>query len=473
MYHSAKYPSVVRKKITVKSFVNGMRKSVDEKLSDLSTAKLSYNFDYSSGVLKRGGGVKVFNSFNVTNLASNSVLALYFYKRYDHFLEKMVEKIIYYCSDKHLYSADVTGGTFTKISDVTFDEKPLAINYDYMDSDVMLFASKSGELYYLNDTVLNRIEGAPKITSLCVHKERIFVTTDGEGTSLWFSDDFDPTNWVVSLNEAGFIDFQGEYGKLVKAVSFLDYVYVFRDYGISRVTAYGSQEDFSADTLFGRQGKIYGESVTDCGDFIIMLTTSGIYQFNGLDTVKILSEYDDMITGVDNSLAKGIYVGNVFYLKMKMNVNGKIEDVLLVYDTVKKSSYIARYLNLIDFSFFGGSVNEAVCLIGTKKYPCMLSNSGTSILDPLVKEWISPFYDLGVNSKLKRLYKLSLYTLDKITLTIECDNKKLVYNFTGGGVQEVYPALQGELFRISIKSTTNSPEIYNLTVFVEYVKGDA
>ena len=44
MYHSAKYPSVIRKKITVKSFINGMKKSFDEKLSDLSTAKLSYNF---------------------------------------------------------------------------------------------------------------------------------------------------------------------------------------------------------------------------------------------------------------------------------------------------------------------------------------------------------------------------------------------------------------------------------------------
>ena len=473
MYHSAKYPSVIRKKITVKSFSNGMKKSADEKLSDLSSAKLSYNFNYSSGVLKRGVGIKVFNSFNVTGLGGNSPLALYFYKRYDHLLEKTVEKIIYYCSDKRLYSADVLGGGFTKISDVTFDEKPLAISYNYMDSDVMLFASKLGELYYLNDTVLYKIDGAPKITSLCVHKERIFVTTGGEGTSLWFSDDFNPTNWVVSLNEAGFIDFQDEYGKLLKAVSFLDYVYVFREYGISRVTAYGDQESFSADSLFGRQGKIYGDSVTDCGDFIIMLTTSGIYQFNGLDTAKILSEYDDMILGVDNSLAKGVYVGNVFYLQMQMSFDGKIEKVLLVYDTVKKSSYVARYLNLVDLAFFAGSVNDAICLVSSKKYPCKLSNKGSSILDPLVKEWISPYYDFGVSSKLKRLYKLSLYTKESITLTVECDNKKLTYNFSGGGTQEIYPALQGELFRISIKSTTQSPEIYNLTVYVEYVKGDA
>ncbi len=473
MYHSTKYPTVVRKRITVKSFANGMKKAVDEKLSDLSTAELSYNFNYSSGVLKRGIGVKVFNSFSTSAIGDYSVLGVYFYKRYDQTLEKTVESIIYYCSDKRLYLASVSGGAFTKISDVTFDEKPLAISYDYMDSDVILFASKSGELYFLDNLTLVKIDGAPKITSLCVHKERIFVTTDGEGTSLWFSDDFDPTNWVVSLNEAGFIDFQGEYGSLVKAVSFLDYVYVFREYGISRVTAYGSQEDFSADTLFGKQGRIYGDSVTDCGDFIIMLTTSGIYRFNGLDTTKILSEYDDMLIGVDNQSAKGIYVGNVFYLNMKMNFGSGAENVILVYDTVKKSSYVTRKLKLVDLAFFGGDVNKAICLVSGKKYPYQLAESGANGSDVLVKEWISPFYDLGVNCKLKRLYKLSLYTLEEITLTVECDNKKLVYKISGGGIQEVYPALQGELFRISIKSTTASPEICNLSAYVEYVKGVA
>ena len=36
MYHSVKLPTVIRKRITVKSFANGMKGSLDEKLLDLS-----------------------------------------------------------------------------------------------------------------------------------------------------------------------------------------------------------------------------------------------------------------------------------------------------------------------------------------------------------------------------------------------------------------------------------------------------
>lgn len=471
MYHSAKYPTVIRKRITVKSFVSGMQSPCDEKISDLSTAKLSYNFDQSSGVLKKGVGLSKFNTFTTSKLSGLSILGVYFYKRYNADLEKTEEKIVYYCSDKCLYLANAHGGSFQKISDVTFEEKPTAVSYDYLDSDVMLFASKMGETYYLDDTKLVKIDGAPKITSLCVHKERIFVTTEGEGTSLWFSDDFDPTNWIVSLTEAGFIDFQGEYGKLLKVLSFLDYVYVFREYGISRVVAYGNQEEFSTDAIFGKQGKIYGGSVTNCGDFIVMLTSAGIFRFNGLDTVKILSEYDDYLKDINNDDAKGVFHDNKLYLSVKMKFGNNVEKVLIVYDVSKKSSYIARNLKITDFEFFGGTINKTVCVLNGENLPFYFDESGAISNVPLIKEWISPYQDFGVNCKLKRLYKLSLYTLQRLTLTIECDNKKMVYVFQGGGIQEIYPALQGERFRISIKSATLDPEICNLSVFVEYVKG--
>ncbi len=471
MYHSTKYPTVIRKRITVKSFSNGMATTRDEKVADLSTAKFLFNFDPSSGTLKNGVGLVRFNGFDLASISNLSVLGVYFYKRYNVDANDWEEKIVYYCSDKHLYSANINGGQFKKVSDVTFSEKPLAISYDYLDRDVMIFANVKGETYYLDGDQLIKIEGAPNITSLCVHKERIFVTTGGEGTSLWFSDDFDPTNWVVSLTEAGFIEFQGEGGKLLKVVSFLDYVYVFREYGISRVTAYGNQEEFSTDTIFGNVGKIYGGSVTQCGDFIIFLSTAGIFRFNGLDVVKILPEYDDYLQDVANDKCKGVFINNVLYLSVNANFGSKIENVLIVYDVRKKSSYVAKGLNITDFNFFSGTVNKVVCVVNGKLTPLYFSDNGAIDSTPLVKDWISPYCDFGVLSKLKRLYKLSLYTLESLTLTVECDNKKLSYIFQGGGLQEVYPALQGERFRILIKSATPNPEICNLSVFVEYVKG--
>ena len=471
MYHKINFPTVMRKKLTVKSFSGGLRKGVDESLTDLSRAKISYNFDYSGGTLKRGLGLKSLQGYDVSVIKNLKVLAVYYYKRYDHFLEERVEKIIYYCSNKKLYIANVKDKVFVKLSDVTFSETPVAVQYDYLDNDVMLFACKTGELYYLDDEALHQIDNAPSITSLCMHKERLFVTVAGEGTSLWFSDDFDPTNWVVSLTEAGFIDFADEYGKLQKVMSFLDYVYVFREYGISRVVAYGDQQEFSTDNLFGRTGKIYGSSVTDCGDFIMMLTSSGIYRFNGLDTVKILTEYDEFLSGVDNSNAKGVCSGNLFYLNLNVRVDKEIKIAILIYDLNSKISYLNLGLDVKDFVFTGGDMNEILCVKDGCLLPFVIDNSGAVDGVCLTKSWQSAYTDLGVNCRKKRLSKVSFYTKEDVTLVIESDEKRLIYNVLGGGYREVYPSVLGEKFGFNLTTASNSPEISNLSVIVEYVKG--
>ena len=110
---------------------------------------------------------------------------------------------------------------------------------------------------------------------MCVHGERLFLTDSSNHNSLWFSDDFDPTNWNVSLSEAGFIDMIGEKGRLLKVISFGGYIYVFRSYGITRVTAYGNQKSFSVADLFVSSGKIRGESITVCGDCVLFFASDG------------------------------------------------------------------------------------------------------------------------------------------------------------------------------------------------------
>lgn len=123
-------------------------------------------------------------------------------------------------------------------------------------------------------TAVTGVEDAPPVTSMCAHGERLFLT-DADGDAVWFSDDFDPANWNVSLSEAGFIDFGGAGGRVLKAVSFGGYVYVFKSYGISKVYAYGEQNSFSASEIFVSSGKIRGDSITVCGNCILFSRPTG------------------------------------------------------------------------------------------------------------------------------------------------------------------------------------------------------
>ncbi len=466
----AKYPNVYTKRVTVNSFLSGMRGTGNQKKQDLSKAKLFHNFDITNGFLKSGIGVQSFKE-NV-NISSGSITltALYPYIRYNAESGMYEEYIVYYASNKRLYIAIASGGDYEAISTVTFNEKPDVIAYNYLDLDVLLVSSPTDGLYLLDGKTLTKVDGAPPISSLCIHDERMFATGAGEGKSLWFSDDFDPTNWSISLTEAGFISFAGDQGKLLKAVSFLGYVYVFCEYGIIRVIATGDQQDFSVDNLYGKQGKIYGETVVSCGDFIIMLTSTGFYSFNGLTASKILSEYDDIILSADNHTAKGVFDGRKVYISLNVNVGGNVQNAVLCFDVRDKTSYISLGLNVLDVCYYQGSQNAVLCVCGNSLKPLVIDDSGNLLEEPLLKSWESDYCDFSISEKNKLLKKVVINAKGECTLTVKTKYKSVTYEILRSGQIEFYPCLNGESFKFIINSNASDIEVYKLTAFIDYVK---
>lgn len=148
-------------------------------------------------------------------------------------------------SDGTFYYTDVHGeDTWHKIESLVMAGDVDAVNYNYKSNDVLLLSSAFDGLYLIKDNMALVCDKAPKFTSVAVHNERVFGTVSGVNNQVWFSDDFDPANWNVSLTEAGYINFADDLGQAIKAVSFQGYLFVFREYGIMRLTAYGDQSDF-------------------------------------------------------------------------------------------------------------------------------------------------------------------------------------------------------------------------------------
>ena len=469
MNNRVNFPTVIRKTVTVNSFSHGISKGVNKRLAGIDNLITSYNFDYSDGSLKPGVSIAPWGAFNARALSGVIMNAIYFYPYYNHQVGAREDRVVIYASDGYLYVSKLNG-TFVKLGAIHFKTKPQAIPYNYLDNDVMLFSSPENGLAILHAEELTLVENAPPITSLCIHNERLFVTVSGEGNSLWFSDDFNPTNWAISLDEAGFIEFADNKGKLLRVVSFLGSVYAFREYGITRVNAFANQNEFTADNLFGSQGKIIGSSITDCGDYIVMLTSTGFYKFNGLDAVKILGEYDQNVLGAQNDNAKGVLHGTTLYFRLNMNIEGKTENVVLVYNTIEKTSYLIRGITVKDFCFAWQDVNE-VLVITSGSYEIYYFT--TSIDNNLDKTWKSSLSDFGIKGKNKRLASVSLYTENYVKLIVYADSQKCVYELDGKGVFEVRPGLKGEYFGIEISTHLPFVEVLVLTVTVEYVKGES
>ncbi len=463
-------PSVTKRKISLNSFLTKGSISSDEMLSNPGDVALLFNFDCLDGTLKSGIGLKEYlnNGKSITLNEGVTPLKLYYYKRFDATLKKYSDRIVVYGSDKRLYYITLGKDTgFKLITGLIFSTPPIAINYNFSDEDVLILSFKNEGLYVLNDTTLKKVDTAPKISSMCIHSERLFATTSGDGTALWFSDDFNPTNWSVSLDEAGYIELPDERGELLKVVSFLDYVFVFRSYGISRIYAYGDQTEFSVDNLFNNVGKIYANTVTECGGYIIFLTSSGFYRFNGIDTVKILPFYDRFLKGVNNDDAKGVFYNGKLYLNLNMKFNSKIENVVLIYDLESKVPYIAKGLKIDDLELVSGEDYNVYAISNGKL--SLIDNSGKRFLKPLKKIWESGETDFSIETDKKKLDKIRITTSEDIAIYVIVDGKTYIYNVSGG-TSILKLNLYGSIFKFKIISYTKNPKILKPSFFFSYIK---
>lgn len=470
-FKELKIPSATKKKIYLNSFLSKGNIESDESVSDFSDVALLYNFDCSDGTLKSGIGLSEYSVLGTPlNIAEGVYpVKIFYYTRYDEALNKNRDLLVVYASDKRLYYTVLNVDTsFKMLNGQLFYSIPICVNYNFAGEDVLILSFEKEGLYILNGTTLKRVESAPKITSMCIHSERLFATTSDEGSSLWFSDDFNPTNWSISLDEAGFIELPDERGKLLKVVSFLDYVYVFRSYGISRIYAFGDQTDFSVDNLYNNLGKIYANTVTECGGYIIFLTSSGLYRFNGIDAVKILPFYDKYLNGVDNEDAKGVYYNGKLYLNVNMKFdNKKTEKVVLVYDVESKVPYIAKGLKLDDLELVSGE-DYKVYGISNGKF-AIINSDGKRFNRSLKKIWESGKSDFNLDTDNKYLDKIKINGNCDLVFYIFMDSDTYIYNLNAGE-NVIKTKLKGKDFKFKIITYAKNPKIYKPTFFFSYIK---
>ena len=159
---------------------------------------------------------------------------------------------------------------------------------------------------------------------MCIHFERLFATANDYTRRVWFSDDLNPTNFNVSSEEGGYIDLIDDFGRSNKVISFNDYVYVFRDFNIARITAFAQQENFSVSQLDVGNSRIFADTVSICDNKVIYLAGDGLYSFNGSSASKINLGISNLFKGVDNQYAKAGYADGYYYLACRTDFKDDI-----------------------------------------------------------------------------------------------------------------------------------------------------
>ncbi|MBR6788461.1 MAG: hypothetical protein IKM44_01490 [Clostridia bacterium] len=327
---------------------------------------------------------------------------------------------------------------------VHFASTPSAITYRLYGEDSLIMTSPTDKMFVwdgVNDPVY--VADSPFITSMAMHFERMFATTPGESNTVYYSDDLDPTNWTASLTEGGYVMLLDERGRLLKVLDFLNYVYIFREFGISRLTAYADQSEFRVSNLYVSGGRIYGDSVCACGDVVMMLASDGLQAFDGYGVSRRLKQ----VRFLSSPNASAVYADGKYYLTASTAREGE-NDTLVVYD-IKSSTFSITRIGIKRLCKCG----ELVIAVMEDDRIGKITKNGRVFDQPIQKVWESGDLDWG-NADVKNVAYLTVRSETDGTLTLVADGEERSYGLAPG-INRIKPMLSGRIFRFRI--TTTSP----------------
>lgn len=451
---------------TVRIGFKGIRTTTDESVLDWDYTPEMYNYRIQNGVLTGKLGLDAAKGFDAVLHGARhaypalpsgvKVKGIFHYRRrhqgnYD-------DRLVIQTSEGALYyTAVFENDTWHEVAGYTLSGDAAAVSYNYGGKDVLLMCSPSSTFAVLDDGTVKTVTSAPRFSSVTVHNERIYGTLNGESNQLWFSDDFDPENWSVSGDEAGYISFSDECGDALAAVSFLGYLYIFREHGIYRLTAYGDQSEFSLKKLFTATGRIYKNTIALCGDRIMFLTDEGVFTFDGYTASPAVRDLPDIAFPTQCFAA---YHDGAYWLACSLT---GCDLVPIPYT----NNVLVRYgIRDGDMSMLAAADILALCSVrshtaadivlsvktGGEYKLASIGEYGTAFGTAFPKVYRTPFSDLS-SPAIKTVRDVTLTTRYALKLTVFADDDSREFALPGSSApQTVFVGMSGRKIGLQLRS---------------------
>ncbi|MCM1456089.1 MAG: hypothetical protein NC037_06165 [Bacteroides sp.] len=458
----------------------GIVTDTDESVLDMAYTKRAYNFAFEDGVLTGGIGIDVAEGFYPEPYVErHEYPALPDGKRFkDAFLYRRKsengeydDRIVAHLTDYTLmYTSVFKNDTWHEIPDFRINNDITAVNYTFNGEDVLLLCAKNNELFMLEDSTPYVCGNAPQFTSIAVHNERVFGSVNGSQNQVWFSEDFDPRNWTVSAEEGGFINFADECGDVIKLVSFLNYLYIFREFGIFRLTAFGDQSEFMLKKVFTDTGRIVKNSIELCGDKIIFYADDGLFSFDGYEVTRIAKQLMDINR---THLMSCAYLDDYYYMACNILGDGTKNNAVIRYGLRDKSLSVlcgVGVKRLRTVRVHNGT--QVLCVFESENTNTlgMVSKSGEVLGTPTKKSYFSPFSALSSPS-IKTVRSVSFQTDTDVKLVVRLDKKSYEFNVKGGELMKTVPIEKsGRKIGFEIYCDSSAAHITPLTVQLDTLK---
>lgn len=480
-----KHKKTEEKNLVFSIFANGLVSNQDDLVAKPNECKNFYNLTFCDGALKTGLG---FKNFQVPASASDletchgfdfsskmtAIKGIWMDRWYSTDTESYSYQLLMIDTDFVIYGVpliDPYNGIVWSKSNKLSSYPTYFCLYRVDNEDASLFFSNEG-MAYLAAYSEGIYDNVPAMISCVVHYDKFFGITNTNRNTLVYTSNLDITTWTD--DESSTIEFLDSRGSFTKLVAFNDYVYLFREYGITKISIYTSKDDFSFTHLYTSSSKIYENSVCVCGDKVLFMTRDGLYSFNGSSVSKECEDYDKYFKNLDNTNCSSACLDGKYYLATKCNFDDGslvgcesatsfVNNVLFEIDIENFELNLYRGIDILKVLAVDCPYMSKLCACFNNSYTLQvgeLSFCGSTFGTSNEKSWQSFTTDLGYRAKRKKIKEIVLNTKFACDVEISSDEETKTFAFAGSEKEQRLPvSVYGKNFSFSFKTNAEQCEI--------------
>lgn len=479
-----KHKKTEEKNIVFSIFGNNIVSNENDLLAKPNECKTCYNFSVTDGALKTGLGfrdLQVPASYDDLETCHNFDFSEYFDevdgiwldRWYNPDIDRYNYNLLMIDSSYALWAVplvDQYEGMVWSVSTKLSSYPTYQCQYRINNADCVFFFSNEG-VVHLGESAEGIYSNVPPLISCVVHYDKFFGITNTNRNTLIYTSNLNILEYTEE--ECSAIEFLDNRGSFTKLVAFNDYVYLFREYGITKISIYTTKNDFSFTHLYTSSSKIYEKSICVCGDKVFFTTRDGLYTFNGNSVDKVAEQYDKYFKYLNNLKCSSACLNGKYYLATKCDFDDGetigceaetfVNNVLFEIDINSFELKVYRGIDIRKLLAVDNANFSKLCACfynGYKQQVGELVSNGKTFTNSNKKVWKSFSTDLENRGKRKKIKEIVLNTLYDCTVEIISDEETKIYTFSGSAKeQRISVSVYGKLFQFVFSTNSDKSEI--------------
>ncbi len=263
---------------------------------------------------------------------------------------------------------------------------------------------------------------------------RLFAVDLSDKRKLRWSGEDGPEDWTEKIDGAGWLYTDKELGEIYNLFALDGQIAAVKKFGVSLISAFGTPENFK-ETKSVITPKPFKNAAAVCGDKLYFYTADGLYSFTSSGAEKVDMDLAEEFSSPEYAVSYG---EELFVVGFH---NGLGKKVILVYDTVKKSTYF------IDLPATAMCVGSCVYAF-TEEGAVTLSEGG---------KFTYSSGNFAYFSKRKKALKSVVTDCEKeVDITVQTDSGSRTFKGVKG---KLSPHMCGRFFKVTISGDCEIKEL--------------